>query len=260
MDSPLSRLSDDDLRGLLYAIRVERLRHPFPELQLREVIPGGSCDIANELRRLTELCFSRDQIAALLELMLADRDQRPGAVVDVVTSGPETPDDMTRDTAVVVRELFAHARSSVMVAGYTVRQGDRVFETLARRMVEVPDLQVDLHIEIGRNSGDSTPSSVLVSRFGERFREKEWPRDCPLPRVWYDPRSLASPGNVRSSLHAKCVVIDVVTSFVSSANFTEAGQQRNIEVGVLINSLNVAERLHRHFSQLRQHDRLERAF
>ena len=35
-------------------------------------------------------------------------------------------------------------------------------------------------------------------------------------------------------MHAKCVVVDGARAFVSSANFTQRGQERNIEVGVLI--------------------------
>ncbi len=32
-------------------------------------------------------------------------------------------------------------------------------------------------------------------------------------------------------LHARCVVVDRARAFVSSANFTQRGQERNIEVG-----------------------------
>ena len=36
------------------------------------------------------------------------------------------------------------------------------------------------------------------------------------------------------SLHAKCVVVDDERSFITSANFTDRGQTRNVEAGVLI--------------------------
>jgi len=36
------------------------------------------------------------------------------------------------------------------------------------------------------------------------------------------------------SLHAKCVVVDARITLIGSANFTDRGQTRNIEVGVLI--------------------------
>lgn len=44
----------------------------------------------------------------------------------------------------------------------------------------------------------------------------------------------------RSSLHAKCVVVNAEQVFVSSANFTKVGQERNIEVGLKIQSPQLA--------------------
>jgi phosphatidylserine/phosphatidylglycerophosphate/cardiolipin synthase-like enzyme len=68
--------------------------------------------------------------------------------------------------------------------------------------------------------------------------------------VYYYPRSLElSPGK-RTSLHAKCVVVDAQTVFVSSANFTEAAHERNIEIGLLLRSKLLAERIVRHFDVL----------
>jgi len=51
-------------------------------------------------------------------------------------------------------------------------------------------------------------------------------------------------------MHAKCIVIDRKTVFVSSANFTEAAQERNLEVGLLIRSSTLADRLQAHFDSL----------
>jgi phosphatidylserine/phosphatidylglycerophosphate/cardiolipin synthase-like enzyme len=73
------------------------------------------------------------------------------------------------------------------------------------------------------------------------------------------PRSVADEEPVRSSLHAKCVVVDAERVFVSSANFTEAGQQRSIEVGLSIRSEWLAKRLIRHFKLLHEHSLAERA-
>ncbi|MCZ2157101.1 MAG: phospholipase D-like domain-containing protein [Bryobacterales bacterium] len=71
-----------------------------------------------------------------------------------------------------------------------------------------------------------------------------------LPEIYFDPRSLDTDSKRRAVLHAKCIVIDGRTSFVSSANFTEAAQERNIEVGVLIRSEVVASRLIGFFTAL----------
>jgi phosphatidylserine/phosphatidylglycerophosphate/cardiolipin synthase-like enzyme len=51
-------------------------------------------------------------------------------------------------------------------------------------------------------------------------------------------------------LHAKCIVVDRRIAFVTSANFTEAAQTRNIEIGALIRCERLAARLIGHFETL----------
>lgn len=57
-----------------------------------------------------------------------------------------------------------------------------------------------------------------------------WTFGLPKPDVYYDPRT-ATPGPPWASLHAKCVIVDDENAFITSANFTDRGQSRNIEVG-----------------------------
>jgi phosphatidylserine/phosphatidylglycerophosphate/cardiolipin synthase-like enzyme len=68
--------------------------------------------------------------------------------------------------------------------------------------------------------------------------------------VYYDPRSLAANPAARASLHAKCVVVDRRVALVTSANFTEAAQERNLEAGVVVRSARFAARLADHFDGL----------
>jgi len=71
-----------------------------------------------------------------------------------------------------------------------------------------------------------------------------------MPEVYYDPRSLEVNVTKKASLHAKCIVVDRRVAFVSSASFTEAGQMRNIEAGVVIRSAHFASKLASHFETL----------
>ena len=48
-------------------------------------------------------------------------------VIRLVTTSPEALGAANRDTSVVVRELSHKAEESVLVAGYAVYQGQRVF-------------------------------------------------------------------------------------------------------------------------------------
>jgi phosphatidylserine/phosphatidylglycerophosphate/cardiolipin synthase-like enzyme len=124
-----------------------------------------------------------------------------------------------------------------------------VFKRLAERMEERPGLRVRLFLDVQRPPGDTSLAEELLRRFQHRFRTQEWPSEQ-LPELYYDPRSLDLDSVKLSSLHAKCVVVDRRVAFVTSANFTEAAQTRNIEVGALIRSEGFARCLVGHFEAL----------
>tara|TARA_R110002049_G_scaffold10972_3_gene52935 strand:+ start:227 stop:1018 length:792 start_codon:yes stop_codon:yes gene_type:complete len=262
MNNTFIKLGNTDLATLAAYLRSGRVAAPYTSLQLTRILPTGlSSEVLDGLVYYDSLGFTAAQIATVLELVEQDRKngRSEELPIDLVTSGPEAPGITNRDTSVVVRELFAHARKSVLVVGYAVYQGQCVFEALAKRMDENPDLDVNLFLNISRPDRDKTSSEIIVSQFKQRFKNTQWPDGCRLPKVYYDPRSVADDTPVRSSLHAKCIVVDQEYVFVSSANFTEAGQQRNIEVGLNIKSEWLAERLVKHFRHLQAEGLLVKA-
>ena len=252
MKSPLQELTGSDLSALAEAIRSGRVAFPFTPLSIQRYCSEADADaVADELQKFTEEGASAELIARVAEMLAQERTNHSGAEdsIDLVLTGPEVPGATFRDTGVVLRELFSSAKESVVVAGYAVYQGKEVFRALAERMTEVPDLRVQMFLDVQRKYGDSTEELELVRQFAHRFRSKDWPGEI-IPEVYYDPRSLDLNKKKRSSLHAKCVVVDQQMAFISSANFTEAAQVRNIEVGVLIRSKHSAEKLARHFQAL----------
>lgn len=54
----------------------------------------------------------------------------------------------------------------------------------------------------------------------------------------------------RASWHAKCVVVDDEVAFITSANFTDWAQERNVEAGALIRSRAFATQLRLQFDAL----------
>jgi phosphatidylserine/phosphatidylglycerophosphate/cardiolipin synthase-like enzyme len=151
---------------------------------------------------------------------------------DLVWSGPEVPGLYARDTRRVYEELLGSAERTIWASTYAFFDGPKAFEVLARRMDTKPTLHVTLLLNIQRKRGDTTASEQVVRRFTERFWKVDWPGSS-HPKVFYDPRALETegPGGV---LHAKAVVADDESVFVTSANLTEAALDRNIELGVLI--------------------------
>ena len=119
----------------------------------------------------------------------------------------------------------------VLTAGSGHFDGPKSFKALAHRMDQCPELRVTLLLNIQRRRGDNTTADNVVRRFADRFWGSDWPGSS-KPCIYYDPRSLDvdGPGGV---LHAKVVIADEAAVFVTSANFTEAAWDWNIEVGLL---------------------------
>ena len=175
-------------------------------------------------------------------------------------SGTEVLTATSRDTAVVVQELFREARESVLIASYALDTGSKakeLFGTLAGRMDVEPDLRVRLFVNIHRKQRDDTADAVLLRQFVDTLQHDQWPGKR-LPETFYDSRSQATEGNTRVCLHAKCVVIDDHRALITSANFTKAAHERNIEAGTVITDSNLARALRAQFDTLVDHAALER--
>ncbi len=252
MTSSFCLLTNEDLARVAAALRSGRLSPPFSPLLLQRYVPEGLAGrVATELREMAGEGAGAKQLADCLEILCQDRRQRPTAedLIDLVWTGPEAPGIVNRDTSVVVREMFQSARESVLIAGYAVYQGHVIFKELADRMEQAPQLDVQMFLDIQRPPHDHSSPAEIVRHFAERFVRRE----CPgrrLPRIYYDPRSLEVDHLRRASLHAKCVVVDEEHTLVSSANFTEAAQTKNIEVGIRLVSRGFAQRLVQHFESL----------
>lgn len=262
MDDVFLQLSDQELTIIASGLKSGRLSAPFRTQGLQRFVDTTLAEpVASALQKLTAQDFTAEMISSVMQMLLCQRESLTSkqSIIDVVTSGPEAAGLANRDTAIVVRELFARAESSVLVVGYAIYQGKRVFESLAEKMQELPELGVTMCLDVNRDRQDKTPSGILISRFVQRFKDHQWPQSTRLPQIYFDPRSTEENNQVRSSLHAKVIVIDRKKVFVSSANFTEAAQDRNIEVGLLIESASVAEKISAHFDTLIDRHLLQRA-
>jgi phosphatidylserine/phosphatidylglycerophosphate/cardiolipin synthase-like enzyme len=141
---------------------------------------------------------------------------------------------------VLVQELFERAKTRVLIAGFRFDHGAELFKPLHERMRR--GLSTVFFVDI---EGDNKPfgdGRAFAARAIDRFVAENWPFGPPLPVIYYDPQSAVA-GPPWVSLHAKCIVIDEAVSLVTSANFTERGQTRNIEIGVCIEDREFAERL-----------------
>ena len=170
--------------------------------------------------------------------------------------GPDVAGLHARDTRRVYDELLGSATRSIWASTHVFSDGPRAFGTLASRMDAVPELEVTLLLNIERRRGDTTAADTLVRRFADEFWGEEWP-GVTRPKVYYDPRSLESTGPA-GVLHAKAVVADEESVFITSANLTAAAQDRNIELELLVCDRALAETTVIHFRTLIEKDLLAR--
>jgi phosphatidylserine/phosphatidylglycerophosphate/cardiolipin synthase-like enzyme len=252
MDNPILCLVPSDLRALAAGLKTGHVCPPYAPASIQRVLNGAVAgEVSTGLRELAASGLPPTGIARALELLATGYERRPliEDIVDLVTTGGANSGG-NRTTSIVVSELFRKAERSVLLAGYAVYQGQKVFQALADRMQENPDLDVRFFLDIQRRQGNTSAPAELVREFVQRFRARQWPTGRPLPQVFYDRRSLKLEPGRTVALHAKCVVIDGLDLFVSSANFTEAAQERNIEVGIRLRSPIIAGRIVRFFESL----------
>ena len=118
------------------------------------------------------------------------------------------------------------------LGGFRFDQGASLFRPLYDGILR--GLRVTLFVDDIEGHADSAAGGPAYARRSiDALLQDNWPFGPPYPDVYYDPRSAVA-GPPWVSLHAKCIVVDDEITFITSANFTERGQTRNLEVGVSI--------------------------
>ena len=225
------------------------LTPPYREEAVRAHIAGDADAgrVARALREQEEMGVSRSACASWLRSF--DEAMADAPTPDLVWSGLETRGLHARRTRGVFDSLLGGAKESLLVTTFAFFDGPVAFRRLSERMDQNPELTTTLLLNIQRDRDDRTSSAdSLVRRFTNRFWNEEWP-GVRRPKVFYDPRSL-EPGAPAGVLHAKVVVADSLSVFVTSANLTEAALDRNIEIGLLARDRALAASVTGHFDAL----------
>lgn len=242
----LSRVPTHQLESVAGGIERQSLRFPLTAARLRAAGVGALVDHLPLLEGLNP-----SQALALMRCVLAERKRQAGPALELVWTGPDVPETVVRDTALVLRDLFASATSSVLVGGCYFSGGEHilapVYEAIRDRGV-----RATFCLNIPEPAPDVAGIPAHVRAQVRAFLAKNWPFGLPLPDFYYDPRTVQplAPGRSGVLLHSKCVVIDERRAFITSANFTHNGQARNIETGVQIDDEKFARELAGHWHTL----------
>lgn len=249
----MSVLTRSELQKLAQALASGALAAPFTTTAVAKHVRN---EVAESVCGALEALAGKppaEAMATWLELLADERRsvQMAHDEVEFIWTGPEGTGSVARDTWVAVTELFRSAEHEIVLASYALHDGREVLKELADRVRQRPQLKVRMYLHIHRDWDDVTASeSELLVRFAKDFREKHWPKDVPLPSVFYDPRTVAKDPKQRASLHAKVIVVDGARVLLTSANLTEAAQRRNIEAGLLVENALLAKAVVEQFDAL----------
>jgi phosphatidylserine/phosphatidylglycerophosphate/cardiolipin synthase-like enzyme len=221
------------------------------------VLACGAGDEADKARRLVRdlvtLPEPRRVALRLLEVWQADASPRPlaalalalrtavalgearaGPSVELVWTGPYPPRRKMRGTEQVMLDLIDGARSTLDVATFAAYRVPSVTRSLERAAARGVVVTLFLEPRVGQPMLDTLApvmraGAVLYGWSADRRRD----RGATLSGV----------------LHAKCLVADGTSLFVSSANLTDAALTVNVEIGLLVRGgptpAEVHDQLHR---------------
>lgn len=250
--SALMQLPAETLSALGRALESGTLRYGYSKQGLTPFCGAVSGEVEQALKLLESSGFTTSNAGVYcqgLGMALSDRDASWNSL-QLALSGPEVPGTPVIDTRTTVSALFEEAQHEVYISSYVFHKTADLFASLARKHDEDPGFKVIFVVDVTHSRKSPDDSAVkLTQAFLAGFRKNHWPGKR-LPEIWHDPRQFDPAAESKGILHAKTVIVDGKIAFITSANFTEAAQDRNIEAGVLIRHSRTAGRLRSYFAGL----------
>jgi phosphatidylserine/phosphatidylglycerophosphate/cardiolipin synthase-like enzyme len=243
------------LESMSQALKAGRLKPPYTAFTVAEWVPQAiRGSLASELLSLHTLGFNPATLAITLEALAqnAAAQQRAVDQIQLVWTSPDQEGPHVRDTSVVVRQLLSEARQSLWISTYSVFNGQEVFLPIEEAWSIRPELEVVLILNVPPDDRNGFYENAAVDNCAKTFWKYHWPW-ARKPAVFYDPRGPEKTPELPACQHAKCILVDRATAFITSANFTESAHERNIELGVLFrDNPSIAESIRSKFESLIQ--------
>lgn len=168
-------------------------------------------------------------------------EHRDKQSVELVWTGPDSGTVPLRRTEQVLLQVLDSATTQITLVSYAVYRIPRVADALVRAakrgvtirvVVETPDVaEGEREYDTIRALGDEVLSVCQILYWPAKHR--------PLSGA-------GRPG----ILHVKCLIADRKWLFVSSANLTDYAFTINMELGVLVTGMSLADRVDNHFDSL----------
>ncbi len=165
-------------------------------------------------------------------------DREADERIEVVWTGPDSGTFPSRQTAAVLFETLKSARRSLVLVSYAANAIGDFTNALTSKADEGVEIRcVFESSDESENFKASRMSLIALAKQLPLIRFYVWPKER-RPK-W-------------ASLHAKVVIADRETAFVTSANLTESAITDNVELGLLVRGGDAPARIHDHIVALIQ--------
>lgn len=198
---------------------------------------------------------SNASLELTVNLLLEQRRGQGSGQAELVWSGPQGgPGDITRDQAVLIREMVERCEQRLLITTFNLWRGGFIAELLDRvqqRLQMHPELDARMVVNISRPKGNTVVADQLRQAFVHNTWRYLWDPHRPKPRGYFDPRSLDRARERPTVFHVKCCVADDEL-LVTSANLSDSAQFDNCELGIHFPSGSRAAAVWQHFDRLIQ--------
>jgi phosphatidylserine/phosphatidylglycerophosphate/cardiolipin synthase-like enzyme len=226
------------LESISQALKTGRLKQPYTGFTVAEWVPQSIRELlAFELTSLRTLGFTAATLSITLKALAEDAVGRQRAIdqIQLVWTSPDEAGPHARDTSVVVGQLLSEARKSLWISTYSIFNGEEVFRPIYEAWSNHPCLELVVILNVPADAKSGAFGDAAAERYAQAFWKYQWPWPN-KPAVFYDPRGSRKNPDIPACQHAKCILVDEETAFITSANFTESAHEHNIELGVVFRS------------------------
>jgi phosphatidylserine/phosphatidylglycerophosphate/cardiolipin synthase-like enzyme len=256
MSQPLLALTSGELQRLAACLRSQPTT-PSEAALSQHQIAADRPELRQALLAWLDQWRQRGGSNASLELTLALLlEQRRGhgsGQAELVWSGPQGgPGDITRDQAVLIREMVERCEHRLLITTFNLWRGGFIGELLDRlqqRLNVHPDLDARMVVNIPRPRGSTVLADQLRQAYVHDTWRHIWDPNRPRPRGYFDPRSLDLSRDRPTVFHVKCCVADDEL-LVTSANLSDSAQLDNCELGIHFPAGSRADAVWQHFDRL----------
>lgn len=211
---------------------VETIMDDFEKCLKRQEIPVFERSM-QELRRHFPNVDEKG-LMDIISLVCTAYSRNTGEKCELVITAPPSFRLKARRTEDVVSRLITEACRSITITGYSISD---YFDGMLDSMIQKSTTGVYVNLYVND-----------VEKHGEQLQRVKSYRGQYLRLFEYN----RVKDDQMAALHAKMIVVDGVSSFVSSANLSYHGMQGNIEMGILTKSADKAKTIEGLLKELRR--------